>query len=200
MAGTVSVWPSVEFNPFQPLSAHFVRIQTTRSPIIILQVEKQSEPSSPSDTHHNQLLEWQLPPSACLTLSLVCSVEQLEDLAQQFLEASSKKRKASDDELVQDLMNGMFAEFGRIDYGYDGWKREKTGDAVDKLQQIRCKPVLDALVSLTEVDAQWRLSLEYTKKMVRVIFQADESAGKRVNGSMGEFCPQKKSKICGEAW
>jgi hypothetical protein len=56
-------------------------------------------------------------------------------------------------------------------------------------------PIIKLIVSLEDVDSRWELAINYTEVVSSIISNADDYAGKLVNGSCGDFCENTASLI-----
>lgn len=87
--------------------------------------------------------------------------------------------------------------YDAIDWGCSDWKSEKTGDAVRDLESLHVKEaeVTKAILALTDVEEKWDAALTFSTLLAGMISTAQDNAGKLVNGSAGEWCPETASAI-----
>ncbi|KAG5186258.1 hypothetical protein JKP88DRAFT_309714 [Tribonema minus] len=105
-----------------------------------------------------------------------------QDLANEVLNRETPAEKA------QRLFAAMCEECDSIEYG-SHWKSEKTADAVGALQSLEIAEVASAIAAAgDDVEAQWRLAIDFTRYIGATISEATDYAGKLVNGSCGDFC------------
>jgi hypothetical protein len=121
------------------------------------------------------------------------SKRDLEELHKN-VEEELKKRTS-----VDDLINELKQAYASINASMgDHWKSEKTSDAVSKLESLGSKEcAIKEMILNLDIQQKWKAALVFTKVMVRMINSAEESAGKLVNGSCGEWCPNTASFIEG---
>jgi hypothetical protein len=104
------------------------------------------------------------------------------------------KNRRSLDDMINELENA----YKNNNWGYGDWKSESTGYAVKELESLRSleHSIRNAILSITDdVEAQWKAALSFSLILTRMIVKAEDYAGKRVNGSCGEWCPGTASSV-----
>jgi hypothetical protein len=130
-------------------------------------------------------------PNSYLTCRLIdMSKRDLETLHKN-IEEELKKRRS-----VDDLINELKQAYASIDWGDDGWKSETTSDAVRKLESLDPKvyEIREMILNL-DIQQKWKAAPLFTEVLVSMIKTSEESAGKLVNGSGGEWCPNMASFV-----
>jgi hypothetical protein len=132
-------------------------------------------------------------PSCYLTCRLNdMSKRDLESLHKN-IEEELKKRKS-----VDDLINELKEAYASLDWGGDDWKSEKTSDAVRKLESFGPKEnEIRKMILNLDIHQKWKAAPLFTQVLVGMINTAEEYAGKLVNGSCGEWCPDMASFVEG---
>mmetsp|Transcript_10624 Transcript_10624/g.23812 ORF Transcript_10624/g.23812 Transcript_10624/m.23812 type:complete len:212 (+) Transcript_10624:167-802(+) len=119
--------------------------------------------------------------------------EDIQDLLT-MLQKEMKQRRS-----VGDIVKEMEQKCNAIDWGYGDWKSEKVSDGVSELEGLDSliTAALKLILEETEdnVQNQWEDALKLTLQMVSMINTAESNAGKLVNGSMGEYCPEMAFEV-----
>jgi hypothetical protein len=94
---------------------------------------------------------------------------------------------------IKTQINALKIGFKAIKWG-SFWKSEKTAYAVEKLEELDYKSIVGNIGALPVEERKTHL-LELTNIMIEMINEADCYAGKLVNGSLGEWCPNAAKDI-----
>eukprot|EP00598_Pedospumella_elongata_P004658 CAMPEP_0184971552 /NCGR_PEP_ID=MMETSP1098-20130426/3773_1 /TAXON_ID=89044 /ORGANISM="Spumella elongata, Strain CCAP 955/1" /LENGTH=189 /DNA_ID=CAMNT_0027493699 /DNA_START=52 /DNA_END=621 /DNA_ORIENTATION=- len=101
---------------------------------------------------------------------------------------------------VRAKMEDLNKQLLKVKYG-KRWKDEQSAEAVRRLEAINYVYVIGLiLTTITDVDDQWTLALEYTQQIAQIISTATQRAHKRVNGAWGEFCPDLAEIVATGLW
>lgn len=97
-------------------------------------------------------------------------------------------------DILNDTLGELEERFSNIEFGCF-WKDEKTSDGVHELERVDYKSILKKIVEVNDINERWKLSLKASSILSSMILEAQDQAGKLVNGSMGEWCPNTGSSI-----
>lgn len=105
-----------------------------------------------------------------------------------------RKQQSTVENIREDIRQAQ-RTFDAIEWGED-WKSEKTSDAVHKLSKIEISAIVNSIIYPSfHINVALRLAIEISNVTYSIIRSAAEYGNKKVNGSMGEWCPDTASEI-----
>jgi hypothetical protein len=107
---------------------------------------------------------------------------------------SKRAKDQSAVDIIREDMAALQKAYSSIKYGSD-WKSEKTQDAVKKLEELDFLPVYADIANHEQPTERLELALEMTTIAAKMILGAQDWGYKRVNGSMGEWCPDRGQEL-----
>jgi hypothetical protein len=154
--------------------------------------EKENEEKCRECAEEKEATTTTVTPGNHLNLNLADISKQDLEMLHKNIEEELKNRRSVDD-LIMELKQA----YASIDWGSDDWKSKKTSDAVSELESLGSKQyeIKKTILNLNDLDEKWMATIEFTKVLASMILTAEEYAGKLVNGSCGEWCPNTASFI-----
>lgn len=130
------------------------------------------------------------------SLLIQSTPEQVKQLVADIIEANARKKNLTEEERIEDLIEELEHSYELICFGED-WKSDKTREAVREFENLDFDDVAEALLELDNLELQWKLAARFTETAAFIIVDASEEASKLVNGSAGEWCPDKAAVVTG---